>query len=591
MMNMLIKCQSILVILIVAHSCSWNQKQSDVMEYKAALIEGEKPFEHENLAKKFMVVTQGKYASQAGEKILLQGGNAIDAAIAVSFTLSVERPQSTGIGGGGFALIYDKTEVKAYDFRERAPYKVDPKDYVDDKGQPLYDLSQIGGKAVAVPGLVSGMHKLHSEYGKLPWSELLKPAIQLAEEGFHVYSELSHALEKKKDVLKKYADSRKIFFKNENEVLGFNDLLVQKDLAKTLREIAKKGKNGFYKGWVSKNILTTLKNEGSVITRHDFRAYQTKQRNPVKASYNEKFKNVEVYSMPAPSSGGIHVLQILNMVEANLKNYSHKKSPLNEKHIHYTVLAMQQAFYDRAMYLGDPDFVKVPQDLLISKEYAKKAVQYFSEKARKKDTVLTPVNVGEESFETTHFSVMDSDGMVVSSTQTINGFFGSGIVAKDTGIVLNNEMDDFALSIGGENLFGAYGGEKNFIQPKKTPLSSMSPTIVMKDAKTYLVLGTPSGTRIITCVALTLLNHLFYDLSLKDSVMLSRYHHQWSPDELWFEKELMQNLPMQKLLANKGHKIIEKELGCKIEAILKNTDGTIEGFADPRGRGLAIGGN
>lgn len=577
-----------ILLFVFIFSCSSSVHKPP----SAMLIQGEVNTDHYDSNKKSMVVSQGPHTTAAGLEMLEAGGNAVDAAVAISFTISVERPHSTGLGGGGFALVAaPNQDVIAFDFRERAPEKSKRENFIDLKGNPLYQKSQEGALAVATPGLVAGLYSLHQQYGKLPWDKVISPAIRLAEVGFMVYLELDTALKNKKEVLEKFPSTAKIFFKKglnkETELLKLGDLLQQPDLAKTLKLIAKKGAKGFYYGPIAKNITNTIKKYQGSLTLTDLRKYQVKKRKPVSSKMGESFQGVEIFSMPPPSSGGIHVLQILNMVEAN--NASGTKAGVwSVDAIHETSLAMQQAFYDRVAFLGDSDFVKIPVNLLISKDYAQRAVKSFSHLARKMQDIKSEVRAGEESFETTHFSVIDKDGMTVSSTQTINGWFGSGLVAENTGIVLNNEMDDFALSVGGGNLFGAYGGEKNFIEPFKTPLSSMSPTIVMKNGKPFVVLGSPSGTRIITCVALTLLNYLYYGLPLSESVSASRYHQQWSPDELWFEKEAM-NSSVIKKLEKKGHKVVEKELGCKVQAIAVHENNSLEGVSDIRGKGLAKG--
>lgn len=571
-----------IVILII--SCHGLRNKAPV----APLIEGENITDHSALARKAMVVTQGHYATAAGIEMLIAGGNAIDAAVAVSFTIGVERPQSTGIGGGGFALVSAlNKEVLAYDFRERAPENIKRDFYLDKMGNANYQKSQEGALAVGTPGLVAGLYKMHLEHGKLPWEKLLEPAIKLATNGFSIYPELAAALEKKKDVLATFKSSKKIFFNKQGEILRQGEQLIQSDLANTLKIIAKKGAQDFYTGSVAKKIVHSLKEHGGVGSLADLRKYRVKLRTPLRSKMGNDFQGVEIFSMPPPSSGGVHVLQILNMVEKHFRGKT-KPLPWSSEAIHYTSLAMQQAFYDRAIFLGDPDFVSIPTKLLTSKEYADRSIKYFSPRSRKMEEIKTLVSAGEESFETTHFSIIDEQGMSVSSTQTINGWFGSGLVAEGTGIVLNNEMDDFSLVVGGSNLFGAYGGEKNFIQPLKRPLSSMSPTIVMKDGKPVMIVGSPSGTRIITCVALTLLNYLYYDMPLSKAVNQTRYHQQWSPDEIWMEKEGMTSSVISKL-QKMGHQVIEKELGCKIQAIIVKSNKEIEGFSDVRGQGSAKG--
>ena len=438
---------------------------------------------YEAKSKRLMISSQGGFSSNAGLEVSKLGGNIIDVFTAVSFAISVERPQSTGIGGGGFLLYFDpKTmaEPISFDFREMAPLKSSSTMYLDKNGDEVPLKSRVGMDAAGIPGFVDGVLTVHQKYGKLPLSTVLKPAIRLAAEGFIVYPELAKALKYKKSDLGMFPTSKKIFFKNNGEVLKQGDLLVQSDLAKTIKLIAKKGKAGFYRGFVKNEILNASKIYGSgFMTSKDFDSYITKQRPPVKGTY----KGYPIFSMGPPSSGGIHVIQILNILENfNLKN------PQGSFEVHAMSTAMMQAFYDRAKYLGDSDFVDVPISGLTSKNYAKS----LSEKIKslmaldRKNDPRNPFKY--ESDETTHFSIMDNEGRVVVSTQTINGYFGSSVVAGKTGIVMNNEMDDFATKVGASNLFGAIGGKNNLVSPKKRPLSSMSPTIVLaKDSKRPLL--------------------------------------------------------------------------------------------------------
>ncbi len=543
---------------------------------------GEKASEHVKIGKKYMITSQGRHSSQAGLKMMEMGGNAMDAFAAVSFAISVERPQSTGIGGGGFLVYWQPGMEKplAFDFREKAPLKAHKKMFLDMSGKEIPRKSLDGIFAGGVPGLVAGVIEAHSRYGKLPLHAVIQPAIDLAEKGFEVYPGLAKALTYRQKVLARFPATKKIFFK-EGKVLEEGDLLVQTDLAKTLKAIQARGKNGFYKGWVAKAIVEEEKRRGGMIRQADLDQYNVVQRKPVTGSY----KGYDVYSMSPPSSGGIHVLQILNTVEPlNLSHYGIQ----DYRTIHYTASAMQQAFADRAKYLGDMDFVRVPLDELTSKKYAKSILAKIpKDRPLKKSEVLPGKFDGYESPETTHFTIMDSEGRVVSSTQTINGYFGSGLVIPGTGIILNNEMDDFATKVGAKNLFGAVGGEKNLVEPQKRPLSSMSPTIVLKHNKPVLALGSPSGTRILTCVAQTLLNYLEHNEPLLNAVSSVRYHQQWYPDELRIGAFGLKKETEDKL-REMGYKINHKNLGCRVQAIAREGDNLI-GVSDPRGQGMAAG--
>ena len=549
---------------------------------KVPLAAGEKNSDHFHQGTRYMMATQGHHSSRAGQLMYRQGGNAVDAAAAISFALSVERPQSTGIGGGGFLLLWhpQRKRVEAWDFREKAPLKSHAGMFLDKKGKVLKNKSLEGALAVAVPGLVAGVVQIHGRYGKLPLAKVLAPAIELAERGFPVYPELSKALKMAQKTLEKFPATKKIFFK-KGRVLELGELLVQKDLANVLRIIAKEGAKGFYQGRVARAIVREGRRHKGLISMEDLKKYNVKERAPIQGSY----KGWDIFSMSPPSSGGIHLVQILNIVEKfNLKQYG----PQHPRAVHLVASAMQQAFADRAEYLGDRDFVPVPVAQLTSKSYAARTADNISKnRAKSKKQVVPGKLPGWESDQTTHFSLMDSEGWAISSTQTINGYFGSGMVASGTGIVLNNEMDDFAAKVGADNLFGAIGGLKNLPAPEKRPLSSMTPTIVMKDKKPLLAVGTPSGTRIITCVAQTFLNYFEHGMSLKDSVSAVRYHHQWFPDEIRTDAE---GLPKatEKALKKMGYTVRRKNLGCRIQSVAREKDRFI-GFSDIRGRGLVSG--
>jgi gamma-glutamyltranspeptidase/glutathione hydrolase len=408
----------------------------------------------------------------------------------------------------------------------------------------------------------------------------MQPSIQLAEKGFPVYQEMVKALKIRKGVLCKYPSSKKIFCPN-GDLIKEGSLLQQKDLGKTLRAIARKGYKGFYRGKVAKGIVKTSQKYGGLLSYKDLRDYKVVKRTPVSGS----FKGKKIVSMAPPSSGGTHVIQILNILERyDLKKYGlyHPKS------IHLVSSAMEMAFADRAKYLGDTDFVKVPVKGITSKSYADELANKIN---KKKAFAMNDVRAGKpwghEPEHTTHFSLMDKEGNVVVSTQTINGYFGSGLVAEGTGIVLNNEMDDFANKVGAQNLFGAIGGDKNLVAPGKRPLSSMSPTIVFDGDKPVMAVGTPSGTRILTCVMQTILNYFEYELPLYESVATARYHHQWRPHYIRFDEGGI-NSGTKKELESMGHKVVEKNLGCRIQAIV-NENGKLIGVSDPRGEGKAQG--
>lgn len=540
---------------------------------------------HEATGTSFVIASPGTATGLAAKKIFDQGGNLVDAAIAASFAVSVERPQSTGLGGGGFMLLKlaNSKEVVSVDFREQAPLHATEGMYLDKDNNVVAGLSTDGVKAAAVPGLVAGLIEIHQKYGKLPLPVLIQPAIELAENGFNIYPHLAKALAERKSVLEQFPSSKKIFFHANGELLQEGDLLQQPELAKTLRSIAENGKDGFYKGWVARAIVEQQKKHGGLITEKDLLGYEVKFRTPVQGMY----KDYTVYSMPPPSSGGIHLIQILNILEHDSLG---RHSPLSPKSIHLTSAAMQLAFADRAKYLGDPDFVNVPTTGLTSKAYAKKLRQSIAKnKAKSSKNISHGDPYPHESDQTTHISLMDKEGNVVSTTQTVNGYMGAGVVVEGAGFLLNNEMDDFSAKPGVPNMFGALGGKENAVQPKKRPLSSMTPTIVTKNGSTVLAIGSPGGTRIISCVLLSMLNYLEYDLSLFDSLSLARYHHQWAPDEIRLDSGKFPKA-VEKDLESMGYKINHSDYKCSVQAVAKEKN-FLKAASDPRDVGLAIGGH
>lgn len=571
---------ALMILGIIA--CSAKYK-----EFKyAQVIKNHTRSEYEAFGKKYMISTQGEATTKAAKYVFDKGGNIFDAAAAASFAISVERPHSTGIGGGGFMVIHhDKSKkVEAVDFREMAPRKAYSKMYLDKKGKQIKDKSITGALAVGTPGLVAGVIDVHKRYGKLPLATVLKPAIDLAENGMKVYPALAVAMKAEAKRLCKFKAAKKIFLKNGCRPYKAGEILFQKDLAKTLRAIAKYGNAGFYRGYVADQIVKYQKQTGGLITHADLKNYKVKQRIPVEGTY----KGYKIVSMPPPSSGGTHVIEILNILEGyDLKSMGAQSA----KAVHLTSSAMQLAFADRAAYMGDSDFATVPVDKLISKKYAKalRSKMTVSRSLTSKDFPIPFHKLPYESDETTHFTIMDGQGNIVTSTQTINGWFGSAMVTPGTGIVMNNEMDDFASHVGGVNLFGAIGGKNNLVEPRKRPLSSMSPTIVFnKSGQPFLALGTPSGTRILTCVMQTVLNVIEHDMPLWEAVSATRYHHQWYPEEIRIGPPYLTKDVENKLKAM-GHKIKHKSLGCKIQAIMRYDDGRLHGVSDPREEGRSFG--
>jgi gamma-glutamyltranspeptidase/glutathione hydrolase len=565
----------VMLLLIILVACSHKVRIVTPADHEVRK-------DHEAHSRNVMVTTQGEATTRAALHVLEQGGNIIDAFVAASFAISVERPHSTGLGGGGFLIYFSKkdNQVYAFDFREVAPLKATSRMYLTKKGETRPLLSQEGVLAVATPGLVRGLWDIHKRFGKLPWKECLAPAVQIAREGFPLYEQLHEALEDRQELLMKDPDARATFYTPEGKIPGLGELIRQENLARTIELIADKGASGFYQGKIADAIVKTVKKKKGLISHKDLLWYKMKEREPVTAIY----KGLKIYSMPPPSSGGVHVIQILKMLEPyELKNMG----PQSAQAVHLTAQSMQRAFLDRMKYLGDPDFHKVPVKGLIDDKYLAELSVSINTKKALKWNELKEIKLPYESSDTTHFTIADSAGNMVASTQTINGWFGSGVVADGTGIILNNEMDDFAQKVGVQNLFGAVGGQYNLVEARKRPLSSMSPTIITKNGEPYLALGSPSGTRIITCVAQTILNSVEFEMPLYESVAATRIHQQWQPDVLKIEAPYL-SPETEKELTKRGHNIVHDGLGCSIQAIQREKNGWV-GVSDPRGAGSALG--
>src|SRR6056300_66089 len=503
------------------------------------------------LGKNGMVTTQHFLATAVGEKILNSGGNAYDAAIAVGFTLAVVLPRAGNIGGGGFMVIHDSTLNKQFsiDYREKAPIKSDKDMYLNSDGTfNDQKLSTFGYLASGVPGTVAGLWEVHSKFGSMEWSKLLEDAIYYAENGFYITPYLSDMLVKYESKLSFYTETKKIFQKNYQDFE--NKKLVQKDLAKTLKLIAQYGRDGFYLGSVAEKIHTQMKLNGGLITKDDLENYQPVWRTPLKSTY----RDTEIITMGPPSSGGVHVIQMLNILENhNVSKIEHNSS----EYINLLTEIMKYAYADRSKYLGDPDYYKVPVSQIISKNYAKTINEKINVGKVTPSSVIYPGTFSDnESYETTHFSIVDKDGNAVSSTYTLNSTFGSGVVIKDTGILMNNEMDDFAAAPGIPNQFGLLGAEANQIVPGKRPLSSMTPTIVMKDGDFFFTTGSPGGSRIITAVLQSIINIVDYGMNLEEANAAIRIHHQWQPDLLQIESFIDPELKNQLLRLKYNLKII-----------------------------------
>ncbi|SCX25068.1 gamma-glutamyltranspeptidase / glutathione hydrolase [Nitrosomonas eutropha] len=529
---------------------------------------------HPVVARHGMVATEQKLASRIGVDILKAGGNAIDAAVAIGFGLAVTLPNAGNIGGGGFMLVHDAQTRRstALDFRETAPAAASRDMYLDSAGNVINKKSLFSHAAVGVPGTVAGMIHALQRWGSMPLAKVMQPAITLAEEGYPVSKTLAKGLQYSAGNMGKWPATRAIFWKNDMP-LKAGDKLVQQDLANSLRLIARDGARAFYAGEIAHRIAADMARNGSPMTLEDLKNYRITEREPVRGTY----RGYEIITMPPPSSGGVHLLQILNMLEHwPLWEWGHNSA----RTIHHMTEAMKLAYADRSEYLGDPDFVNIPLTGLTSKAYAEALVSHIDpDHARVAEAIKPGQPQFHESNQTTHFSVMDSAGNMVAVTYTLNTNFGSGIVAPGTGIVLNNEMDDFSIKLGVPNVYGVIGGEANAVAAGKRPLSSMTPAFVFKAGKPWLVTGSPGGPRIITTVLQQIVNSIDFAMNPAEAASAARFHHQWIPDELRLEKGISPDT--LRLLQKKGHRIVIKPTMGRTQTIQLHGD-ELWGYSDPR---------
>ena len=551
-----------LLLLVIA--CSFNLE---------ATIFNSKAIVHPEVGENGMVVSQHYLATNVGHSILEEGGNAYDASIAVAFALAVVLPRAGNIGGGGFMIMFDETSQQSYsiDYREVAPEAATKNMFLSSDGSVNKIKARQGVLSIGVPGTVYGMWEVHKKFGSLPWSKLLAPAIQLAEDGFLVSPFMADALNRRYEKLGKYKDFNRIFY--SNYPVRMSQRLKQPNLANTLKIISVNGAKGFYEGEVAKKIDDFMKQNGGLITKKDLKNYRPIWRETLQGTFNE----FEIISMGPPSSGGIHVIQMLNILE----NYDLMKMGHNSPT--YTALlteSMKYAYADRSKYLGDPQFYDVPVQSLISKEYAKNIYKKIKLNLITSSDVIHPGSeLKHESMDTTHFSVADKNGNIVSNTYTLNSGYGSGVIINGTGILMNNEMDDFVSAPGAPNQFGLIGGEANKIEPFKRPLSSMSPTIVLENGKPVFATGSPGGSRIITAVLQFLLNTLVFKMEISDATIAPRIHHQWKPDVLMLETGF--DMLHAKKIESFGQKIYLSGPGTALESI-EIKDGLFYGFGDTR---------
>ncbi len=532
---------------------------------------------HPVWAENGMVSAQERQAAEIGRDILAQGGNAVDAGVAVAFALAVTLPRAGNIGGGGFMLVHDAEsgETKAIDYREMAPSGATRDMFLDDKGEADSTKSLQSGAASGVPGTVAGMRMALETYGSMEWADVIAPAIRLAEQGIPVTPELADSLEASRQELMAYPASAAIFFKPDGSGWRPGETLVQTDLAQTLKTVAEQGPDGFYKGPVAEKIATAIQAAGGAMTVEDLAAYKPMMRDPVRGTY----RGYDIVSMPPPSSGGVHLIQILNTLEGYpIGALGHNSAET----IHLMAKAMKLAYADRSEYLGDPDFVDVPVEALTSKDYAAALRAKISTDFAMPSAMIKPGDLSTyESDQTTHFSIVDKDGNAVTNTYTINLDYGSGLVADGTGVLMNNEMDDFSAKPGVPNAFGLVGGEANAVAAGKRPLSSMTPTLVLKDGNVWLATGSPGGARIITTTLQVIMNMIDHNMNVAEASTAPRIHHQWLPDELRVEEGI--SVDSLRILAAKGHTISEKPVMGSTQTIMRDPEsGALLGASDPR---------
>ena len=568
----------------VATSGGAQQKADPAAE---ALISRNVRF-HPVIGQSGMVATQDAIASEVGVEILRKGGNAFDAAVATGFAMAVTHPQAGNLGGGGFMLIAlaEEKKIVAIDYREMAPLAAGRDLFLGSDGDVDKDKARFSHASAGVPGTVAGLIYVLENYGTMTLAEVLEPAIRLAEDGFEIPRGLAFAMTRNTPRFMKDSSSVEYFLHPDGRPYATGEMFKQPDLAKTLKTIAENGRNGFYKGWVADAIVSEMKTGNGLITHEDLEGYRVVEREPVRGTY----RGFEIFSMPPPSSGGTHLVQMLNILEGyDLADTGHNSADT----IHRMVEAMRRAYADRAEHMGDPDFWDVPVAGLANKAYAKTLRDGIDlTKASKSSDISAGTPAPPESEQTTHFSIMDKDGNAVANTYTLNFGFGSGWSVDGAGFLLNNEMDDFASKPGVPNAYGLVGGEANAIEGRKRPLSSMTPTIVFKDGEPFLATGSPGGSTIITVVMQILMNVIDFNMNVAEASAAPRIHHQWLPDLVFTERGVSPDT--LSLLEARGFLLPKNEKGQREHRILGRTnsilrrDGYLFGASDPRAADGAI---
>ncbi len=559
---------ALLCALVVLHPAAAQSPTAPIVRYDALT--------HPEYGRFGMVSAQNRQSSEVGAQVLADGGNAIDAAVAVGFSLAVTLPRAGNIGGGGFMLIHDAAndESVAIDYREQAPRGATRDMYLDANGDVDRQLSMFSHMAAAVPGTVAGLYLAHQEYGSLPWERLLQPAIDQARNGIVVSFDLATLLGARQERLCRDAAACGYFYKEGGEPYSPGDILIQADLANTLELIARNGPDAFYTGPIADLIIAEMERGGGLVDAESLAAYKPAVREPVRGTY----RGYEVISMPPPSSGGVHIVQMLNILE-NFPMTSFGYGSADS--IHLLAETFRLAYADRSEHLGDPDFYAVPLAWLMSKEYARQqAATIDMKKARKSEDVAPGVAPLAESEDTTHFSIIDADGNVVANTYTLNFSYGSSIAVAGAGFLLNNEMDDFVAKPGVPNAYGLLGGDANAIAAGKRPLSSMTPTIVFADGEAWFATGSPGGSRIISTVLQMIVNVIDHGMNIAEATAAPRIHHQWFPDVLSLEPGISPDTV--RLLRERGHDVEETRSTMGSVQAVAVRDGVFRGAADPR---------